>query len=215
VVWSPVKLYAVHPGATRRYGLPCCGCRSHRALAGFSPYSSRPRDKGIMWSSSRFCVAPQCWHWPPSWSKTYFLTSDDIRTRTMRVFRSIGIVLRATEEPRARRSTTSSRVERQEPRPRSGRGGARAPRIRGHSCATIPFHGLVVFPIAKLVADAPERESLLCCSAPPFEKQVGDRAARIQTNDGRVHLRHLHRLIATKPQRAERLVARLPGDDRF
>src|SRR5829696_2679889 len=82
------------------------------------------------------------------------------------------------------------------------------PRIRGHPCATIPFHVLVVLPIAKLVDDAPERESLLCYSAPPFEERVGDRAARIQANYGRVHLRHLHRLMATDPQRDERIVAR-------
>jgi hypothetical protein len=68
--------------------------RTCRFFSVFKP----PRDKGIMWSSSRFCVAPQCWHWPSSRSKTYFLTSDDIRTRTMRVFGSIGIVLRAPEE---------------------------------------------------------------------------------------------------------------------
>jgi hypothetical protein len=44
VVWSPVKLYAVHPGATRRYGLPCCGCRTHKELAGFLRIQAAPRQ---------------------------------------------------------------------------------------------------------------------------------------------------------------------------
>src|SRR5919107_6396350 len=82
------------------------------------------------------------------------------------------------------------------------------PRVRGYPCATIPFHVLVVVPVAKLVADSPEREPFLGRSTPPLQERVRDGAARIQANNGRVHLRHLHRLVATEPQRAERLVAR-------
>src|SRR5918998_1475371 len=74
------------------------------------------------------------------------------------------------------------------------------PRVRGHPSAAVPFHVPEVALSPNLLAYTPKRDSLLCCPEPLLEERIGDMAARIQADDGCIHLRHLHCLIATEPQ---------------